>query len=74
MQVLGASTTEGWGGCGRMNTAEGRAKNGETECRLCQQNTKEHLKERNTTFRREQCHVFGIQMGYFHGNARTDHC
>jgi hypothetical protein len=72
----------GRGGCGRMNTAERCAKNGVTECRLCQQNTNEHLKERNTVrlfgdeqiFRREQCHMFGIQKGYFHGNTRTDRC
>jgi hypothetical protein len=48
MGVLGGSTAEGRGGCSRMNTAEGSAKNSETECRLCQQNTSEHLKGRNT--------------------------
>jgi hypothetical protein len=56
MEVLEASTAEGRGGSCRKNTAEGRAKNGETECRDCQQNTNEHLKEMNTVrlFRDEQ--------------------
>jgi hypothetical protein len=37
MQTLGASTTEERGGCGRMNSAKRREKNGKTECRHCQQ-------------------------------------
>jgi hypothetical protein len=39
MQVLGASTTEERGGCGRMISANRRERNRKTECRSCQQNT-----------------------------------
>jgi hypothetical protein len=40
MQVLRASTTEERGGCGRIKSAKRREKNGKTECRRCQQNTR----------------------------------
>jgi hypothetical protein len=46
MQVLGASTTEERGGCGRMNSAKRREKNDRTERRRCQQNTWKERKNR----------------------------
>jgi hypothetical protein len=39
MQVLGASTTEERGGCGKMNSAKRREKNSRTESRRCHQNS-----------------------------------